>query len=357
MLMWCLCVDVQNGRGVVGWKAPPKPARETVVRQPTQGQSDAAKRLSQGLSVANVNHSARQRYIAQNHLNLPGALASTGYSVVLDPYEYQPQPVAPQGYIPPSTATGAGQGTGQGQPTASGGAVPAVANLGAPYVPVYGGVFPTFGTDAKPEGLWPSTKANRYISMTSHSAPPAVIYQDPVPICRLLEESRLNRLRLEAAKAHSAGVVRQQVFYFDPNYRDQMSGAGVDGLTLIPPASGGIAQAGGSASTGGLLASDSVYESQHAGGGGTEVDNGRQPLQQPSRFAAHMGTSSGKYTSGAVVSGGSAKVRPAPALQHFRHASTGNMNATVHAAAQAHNAGNSSHSQEELLRQLFPSWF
>jgi hypothetical protein len=178
-----------------------------------------------------------------------------------------------------------------------------------------------------------------------------------VPICRLLEESRLNRLCLEAAKAHSAGVVRQQVFYFDPNYRDQMSGAGVDGLTLIPPASGGIAQAGGSASTGGLLASDSVYESQHAGGGGTEVDNGRQPLQQPSRFAAHMGTSSGKYTSGAVVSGGSAKVRPAPALQHFRHASTGNMNATVHAAAQAHNAGNSSHSQEELLRQLFPSWF
>jgi hypothetical protein len=169
MLLWCLCVDVQNGRGVVGWKAPPKPARETVVRQPTQGQSDAAKRLSQGLSVANVNHSARQRYIAQNHLNLPGALASTGYSVVLDPYEYQPQPLAPQGYIPPSTAAGAGQGTGQSQPTASGGAVPAVANLGAPYVPVYGGVFPTVGTDAKPEGLWPSTKANRYISMTSHS--------------------------------------------------------------------------------------------------------------------------------------------------------------------------------------------
>jgi hypothetical protein len=164
---------VQNGRGVVGWKAPPKPARETVVRQPTQGQSDAAKRLSQGLSVANVNHSARQRYIAQNHLNLPGALASTGYSVVLDPYEYQPQPLAPlaplapQGYIPPSTAAGAGQGTGQGQPTASGGAVPAVANLGAPYVPVYGGVFPTFGADPKPEGVWPSTKANRYISFTS----------------------------------------------------------------------------------------------------------------------------------------------------------------------------------------------
>jgi hypothetical protein len=146
----------QSGKGAVGWKAPPKPARETVVRQPTQMQSDAAKRLSQGLSVASVNHSARQRYIAQNHLNLPNALASTGYSVVLDPHEYQQLQSGPtagqNGY---SVGAGAGAGAGTAAGTSS------TALLGGPYVPVYGGIYPAFNSDAKAETLWPSTKANR----------------------------------------------------------------------------------------------------------------------------------------------------------------------------------------------------
>lgn len=183
---------------------------------------------------------------------------------------------------------------------------------------------------------------------------------------RLLEESRLNRMRLEAAKAHSAGVVRQQVFYFDPNYRDQIvSGGSVDGLTLIPPVAGGMAQAGGSASTGGLLGAD-TSESH-----GTELDAGRQHLPPANRFGVPMNAGSNKYTgtgagagpgtglaTGSVLpSGGSMKVRAAPAVQQARHASTGNIGTVVQAAAQAHSAGNSTQSQEELLRQLFPSWF
>jgi hypothetical protein len=184
---------------------------------------------------------------------------------------------------------------------------------------------------------------------------------------RLLEESRLNRLRLEAAKANSAAVVRQQVFYFDPNYRDPNGAITTDGLTLIPPQQGGMPQGATSASTGGLLNTE-YYDAN-----GSMVDDSTrapqqqasqqqqqgQQQQQQSRFAAHVGGSA-KHAGGAGAGnglGGSVKVRPIPTLTHVRHASTGNMNATLQAAAQAHGAGTSSHSQEELLRQLFPSWF
>jgi hypothetical protein len=189
-------------------------------------------------------------------------------------------------------------------------------------------------------------------------------------VIRLLEESRLNRLRLEAAKANSAAVVRQQVFYFDPNYRDQTGAITTDGLTLIPPQAGGLPQGATSASTGGLLnteyydsngsmvddSSRAPQQQQHA----QQLQQGQgQGQQQQSRFAAHVGGSA-KLAVGAGAGGGlggSVKVRPIPTLTHVRHASTGNMNATLQAAAQAHGAGTSSHSQEELLRQLFPSWF
>ena len=49
---------------MVGWKAPPKPVRKEIARQPTQTQADAAKRLSLGLSVsasAQRDAAARQR--------------------------------------------------------------------------------------------------------------------------------------------------------------------------------------------------------------------------------------------------------------------------------------------------------
>lgn len=139
----------------MGWKAPPKPARETVVKQPTQGQADAAKRLSQGLSVAANHQTARYRYVGQNHLNVPNALANTGYSVVLDPHEYQQL-----SYGAGAGAVGtAGAGMQQQAPNGTG----LVQAGGAPYVPVYGGVYPTFNKDAKYEVIGPSTKASRYV--------------------------------------------------------------------------------------------------------------------------------------------------------------------------------------------------
>lgn len=159
---------------------------------------------------------------------------------------------------------------------------------------------------------------------------------------RLLEESRINRMRLEAAKATSAAVVRQQVFYFDPNYRDQMgNGSGTDGLTLIPP----TGAQGTSASTGGLLGDSqgSVMDD-----GGSVANSQYQPY----------GAGRNMYGTGAVA-GGSVRARNAPpAISHnTRHASTGNINANFQAAATAYSNGTSNHTQEELLRQLFPSWF
>ena len=145
-----------QGKGAVGWKAPPKPVRDTAVRQPTQGQSDAAKRLSQGLSVTR-DQSARGRYTSQNMLGVPNPLASSGYSVVLDPTEY-----SQMGANAPSP-TQQGIPTNGAYPTGAYANVPQQAGAapGNPYTPVYGGIYPAFNRDGKPEAVWPSTKANR----------------------------------------------------------------------------------------------------------------------------------------------------------------------------------------------------
>lgn len=84
-----------NGKGVVGWKAPPKPQKHDVPKQPTPSQQESAKRLSQGLSVANT---VRQRNASQAAVAL---LQSTEaqYSVVLDPQEVN-NPNFPPGYMP-----------------------------------------------------------------------------------------------------------------------------------------------------------------------------------------------------------------------------------------------------------------
>lgn len=65
----------------MGWKAPPKPQAKEPLRQPTETQAAAAKRLSQGLSVnTNANgHSSRTR-----NANPYGNVASSSFSVVLD---------------------------------------------------------------------------------------------------------------------------------------------------------------------------------------------------------------------------------------------------------------------------------
>ena len=166
-----------------------------------------------------------------------------------------------------------------------------------------------------------------------------------------MEESRVNRLRLEAAKANSNAVVRQQVYYFDPNFRDQMAAVGPDGLILIPPSSNNQQGAGAS---GGLLGGPSEqqqqYQSHEANNASMADDQGSVGAQK--RFVP--GNPIGVSARPLLVANN--RGRPAP---HVRHASTGNMNisASVSAATAAHNAGTSNHSQDELLRQLFPTWF
>ena len=82
---------------------------------------------------------------------MPSALASTGYSVVLDPHEYQQM-------HPSSSGVGAAAaGSSSGSAVQTGGQQ--VSNA---YLPIYGGGFPTFNGESKPDPVWPSTKANRY---------------------------------------------------------------------------------------------------------------------------------------------------------------------------------------------------
>ncbi len=63
---------------MVGWKAPPKPVPKEPPKQPTANQAESAKRLSQGLSVAQTR-SARNQPTTSSETNI--------YSVVLDPQE------------------------------------------------------------------------------------------------------------------------------------------------------------------------------------------------------------------------------------------------------------------------------
>lgn len=160
-----------QGKGAVGWKAPPKPAREAVVRQPTQGQSDAAKRLSQGLSVASTQP-PRARYAAQSLVGMPNALASSGYSVVLDPTEFSllnspGSAGVPQAGVPGNPGAYPHGAYPHGAYANGGGQQQAGVAPGNPYQPVYGGIYPAFNRDGKPEAVWPSTKANRYGIMTT----------------------------------------------------------------------------------------------------------------------------------------------------------------------------------------------
>ena len=142
----------------------------------------------------------------------------------------------------------------------------------------------------------------------------------------------MNRMRLEAAKANSNAVVRQQVFYFDPNYRDQLPGA-MD--------ASGLAQ--GSVAPGDHYYEPSAQDDQ--GSVGTQRRNVAPPYGQANLGSNHIGVSARPL----MVANNRGRVMPAP---NVRHASTGNINVGNSGVA---GAGN--HSQEELLRQLFPSWF
>jgi hypothetical protein len=160
-----------TGKGVVGWKAPVKAnadATKTTTKQPTQQQLEFAKRLSQGLSVSSKTNATNtnQRFRGPQNVVTVSTDPNVQYSVVLDPQEFiasstsQGSLVYPNGGIP-------GQQMPQQQSIYSNGQ----------------------------EIIWPSTKAHR-----------------------LYEESRNNRIRIEAARANNGAILRQQIFYFDPNY-------------------------------------------------------------------------------------------------------------------------------------------
>jgi hypothetical protein len=169
---------IQSGKGV-GWKAPPKVVREPL-KQPTQGQADAAKRLSQGLSVAPTGNSVRQRSLSgivqHNGGGGGGGFNNSSYSVVLDPQEYNQLQAAALGAINNnSTNNGANsmaamqqlqqqQYLANQQQQGGGGAV---AGTTGAYLPVYGGVYTPFNSNGKQEAMWPSSKASRCVHIAS----------------------------------------------------------------------------------------------------------------------------------------------------------------------------------------------
>lgn len=255
-----------TGRGVVGWKAPPKPVREAVVKQPTALQSESAKRLSQGLSVA---HTRGQRA----NTNAQVTIGDVGtYSVVLDPQELNS--------LPPSTIPD--------------------------------------------NGAWPSTKAQR-----------------------LYEESRNNRIRIEANRNSNGAVLRQQVFYFDANTMSAGDNGSMGG-GIMPDFGPGIGmQQMAAAPMGNMLGlQGSSYQAnpniQNAHGSYTMK---AKPAQHSIAKATALGVVNNISSSASVSStGGGMPYQP-------------NMNPNNAPQRNQSMGGAGGTKQEELLRQLFPSWF
>jgi hypothetical protein len=157
------------------------------LKQPTQGQADAAKRLSQGLSVAPTGNSVRQRSLSGivQHSGGGGGggfNANSSYSVVLDPQEYNQLQAAALGAINNnSTNNGANSmaamqqlqqqqqylANQQMQMQQQQGGGGAVAGTAGTYLPVYGGVYTPFNSNGKQEAMWPSSKASRCVHIAS----------------------------------------------------------------------------------------------------------------------------------------------------------------------------------------------
>ena len=260
-----------TGKGVVGWKAPPKPARDSVVKQPTASQSESAKRLSQGLSVAHTRAAQRNLNNAQVTIGDVGT-----YSVVLDPQEMNG---APNPAMPPNP-TMVQEGNG-----------------------------------------WPSTKAQR-----------------------LYEESRTNRMRIEANRSSNGAVLRQQVFYFDASTASANENAALNAGLAADFAMAGIPQFPNNTPMG---IQGSAYQGNNMGSG--SIKGIHVKPQQPSiAKVTAMGVMGGNISSNASVgsNGGMpyppSGINPNSINSQQRHQSMGGAGGTK---------------QEELLRQLFPSWF
>jgi hypothetical protein len=76
------------GKGIVGWKAPPKQEpRKEIAKVVTQTQLESAKRLSQGLSVAQLS-SANANSVRNRHMSLLLNTQQQTHSAVLVMDEY-----------------------------------------------------------------------------------------------------------------------------------------------------------------------------------------------------------------------------------------------------------------------------
>lgn len=340
---------IGSGKGVVGWKAPPKPvARSEPIKQPTAVQTESARRLSQGLSVKNGSSKGGRNIIDNSASNVQ-------YSVVLDPQEYN----TVYGQIP----------------------LQQHAQLQQQSQAVY-----TNGQDV----IYPSTKAHRHY-----------------------EESRSNRLRIEQTRSNNAAPLRQQVFYFDPNYESyqpslvigqqlSLDNAVNSGNTSSRTTQNGDAPNASATATGTttptmaanpnpLLAATGTTPSWKgkptAGSMSTTTTTSGSSMKVAAYPGPGLGSSSVISSSGQnVILGangmyfvqpgqsqlqGQAQAATAAAIMAARAAAvaggsgprgmilpaTQQMPPAGAVAAAAAVAGGSNNKQEELLRQLFPSWF
>eukprot|EP01033_Poteriospumella_lacustris_P012064 gene12064-8619_t len=378
-----------SGRGVVGWKAPrsnqPIDPKAAANKQPTQQQLEFAKRLSQGLSVSSKSTQNPKRFVRSVGPQSVVTMTtdpSIQYSVVLDPQEY--------------VTNGGVGGTGSqaslmGVGSASGGTM-AMPQQAAVYA-------------NGQEIIWPSTKAHR-----------------------LYEESRNNRMRIEAARANNGAILRQQVFYFDPNYESYQPALVMgmppmsDGSTVMAPTSvvvagGSVVNGGGGGGGGGAerrpsVASEAMMMHQGSSGHQQMLLLQQQQLQQQQQAwkGVGVGARPGVASGGRPANGIVTQVAPGstgslmstngqtiingskpPGMHGGNGSGGGTGNGTGNGVAQqgskgmyaggaqpsmgrgnglpasmqqqqqqqqqAAMAGGNATKQEELLRQLFPSWF
>ena len=233
------------GKGVVGWRPPPKKEIKSEVRVPTQNQLDAAKRLSLGLSVAkqNSSNSSRNR-----------AIGSLSPAVILDPDTgattsfADMTPAEQQRYIQQMQ-----------HHVSAGGSMPIELQQGQQYIggglnggnsisddqSLSGMQWGEFDNASQAShgggGNWHSTQQHQrqmqaqaqqqahnqqhmqqlqmqqmQLHMQNGQGVEGVSGAVPLPINRqkLTEEAKLTRMRLEASKNTPAAVLRQQVYRF-----------------------------------------------------------------------------------------------------------------------------------------------
>ena len=166
-------------------------------------------------------------------------------------------------------------------------------------------------------------------------------------------------MRLEAAKASSAAVLSQQVFYFDPMYGDVPPNL-ITAAGAVPDVIS-ISALNNSNPTNNAYAvqDDNLSIGNTSIGGMTSISSSQQQSAKYSSAAKNVGIINRGI--GGIGLDNSNK----PQKYHIvNNAQTlqGQLQGINIAAVQHHNNGSSTHgasqhTQEELLRQLFPSWF